>query len=184
MNSIVSIAGVREQRAGDDDQRRRQLRRAGPHLRDAPSRHGPRQDGHEALGHRPRLLPAHPDGLDDPQAQDVRGVLVAGLDPREPGQVGAAHGGGRPRARHLRGPRDDRAPGRARRRLLHHRRGHGARHAEPQRGRGAQRGGAPGAQRLLWRDRASAGQAARRHCRRQRAAQVRQARPSQVTLFL
>merc|ERR1712137_1363657 len=81
------------------------------------------ENGCEAVGTGPRLLPAHYHGIDHRQAEDVRGIPLQSVHLREPGEVGATHRGRRTRAVLLRGRRDDREAGRTRRRLLHYRRG-------------------------------------------------------------
>ena len=49
-------SGICGQRTSHHDQRRRQFRRASPHLRHSASGHSARQDRCQALGHRPRYL--------------------------------------------------------------------------------------------------------------------------------
>lgn len=69
-------AGVRELGTGDGDRRRRQFRRAGSDTRYAARGHGARQDRHEAVGPGPGQLQENTHGLDDPEEENVRRILV------------------------------------------------------------------------------------------------------------
>lgn len=75
--NIFVVQGVCQLRTGDDHRRRRQLRRTGTHLRNAAGGVRACENGSQAVGHRSWFVSPHSDGFNDPQAQNVRGVLVA-----------------------------------------------------------------------------------------------------------